>query len=99
MENTTIDKELVEGIKHFEKVHKKYLNSDGSLNEDGYGVCHDYEINWGDDPKWADYFLFHLRPRLENYWYDEVQEDNIEDKNYRKHWSVLHPKLAKGLWD
>jgi len=97
---TTIEKELVEAIKSFEEIHKKYLNSDGSLNESGWQLCHVSEVEWDNDPKWNDYVLYHLRPRIEQYWYNEVEDDwEGDDKNYRKHWTVLHPKLAKELWN
>lgn len=97
---TTIEKELVEAIKSFEEIHKQYLNNDGSLNKDGWKLCHVSEVEWGNDPKWNDYVLYHLRPRIEQYWYNEIQNDwEGDDQNYRKHWSVLHPKIAKELWD
>lgn len=85
-----IDKEFVESIRQFEKVHKKYLNEDGSVNEDGYDLLHDAEVNWADDIKWNDYTKFHLQPRLENYWFEPK-----EDVNYKRHWIALHPKIAK----
>ena len=89
-----IDKELVEAIKNFEKAHKSYLDSDGSLNESGWNLLHDAEVNWGDDPKWHDYEKFHLQPRHEDYWFNPE-----EDLEYKRHWKALHPALAKKVFE
>lgn len=84
------DKDLLEGIKHFEDVHKEYLDEDGTVNSDGYNLLHDAEVNWGNDPKWHDYEKYHLQPRLSDYWYNPS-----EDIEYKKHWIKLHSKEAE----
>jgi hypothetical protein len=83
--------ELAESIKNFEDVHcgKGYFNEDGSLTDDGWNLLHSAEVEWGNDPKWHDYEKFHLRSRLENYWYGEGEE---ADNEYWEAWCELHPK-------
>jgi len=93
-----MDKE-VEAIKYWEKIHKQYLNKDGSLNYSGYKLCHTCEVEWGDDPKWNDYELFHLRPRLELYWYDHPDESEDNDGEYKRWFAKAHPRIAKELWE
>lgn len=85
-----ISEDLLTGIKSFEKIHKQYLNEDGTVNRDGYNLLHDAEVNWADDIKWNDYTKYHLQPRLSNYWYNPS-----EDIEYKKHWIKLHHKEAE----
>jgi len=84
-----VNEDLIEAIKHFEKVHKSYLDNDGSLNESGFDLLHDAEVNWSDDIKWHDYEKYHLQPRLSDYWFNPS-----EDIEYKAHWIKLHPRLA-----
>ncbi len=95
---TTIEKDIVESIKSFEEIHKKYLEEDGRLNSCGWNYLHDAEINWGDDIKWNDHIKYHMQPRIESYW-----ENPDEDIEYKEHWKKAHPKLyekyMKELWN
>lgn len=84
------DKDLLDSITNFEDVHKEYLEEDGTVNDDGYDLLHESEVNWGDDIKWNDYRKYHLQPRLDEYWYNPS-----EDKEYKKHWIKLHTKKAE----
>lgn len=89
-----IEKDLVEAINHFEENHKKYLEKDGSLNNDGWDYLHDAEVNWADDIKWNDYIKFHMQPRVSEFW-----DNSEEDKKYKEHWKFIHPKLFKKYWE
>ena len=84
---------LVESIKYFESVHSDMLNEDRTLTPKGYDTLHDYEANWSEDPKWSDYFCFHLRSRLDEYWFGDSCEQ--DDNDYYLAWQELHPKLDK----
>lgn len=93
------DTEFVEAIKSFEQSHKKYIERDGYLNQDGVDYLHDAEVNWGDDIKWNDYIKFHMQPRLEEYWFENTSEEiTNNDIEYKEHWKALHPKLAKEVF-
>lgn len=89
--------EYGKAIIDFEKTHKKYLNSDGSLNPDGWDYLHDAEVNWAEDIKWNDYIKFHMQPRIEEYWYGYAQEE-YHDIEYKKEYRKVHPKISKELW-
>lgn len=90
------DEEFLEAIKSFEQIHKKYLEKDGSLNQDGVDYLHDAEVNWADDIKWNDHIKFHMQPRLSDFWFGNGGgEETMNDIEYRKQWRTLHPKLAK----
>ncbi len=89
-----IDKDFVDSIKRFEKIHKKYIEEDGSLNDEGWDYLHDAEVNWGDDIKWNDHIKFHMQPRVNEYWYGDTKNEE-RDIEYKRHWIALHPKKAK----
>lgn len=82
---------LSESIKTFEKTHSKYLNSDGSLNRDGYKILMSAYWNEGKD-KWYSYEIFHMGPRLKKYW-----NNPTSDTEYKDAWNVLYEKSKKKL--
>ena len=90
---------LAQAIKIWEKSHKSYIESNGMLNSSGFDLCHECEVEWGNDPKWNDHELYHLRPRLESYWSSDPYNSEDNDGEYKLAFKEIHPRIAKELWD